>query len=273
MSRPTGWIIGWTSLFTAFLGGCTTERAPIDERFPLTHADATAALKEMRAMPVPLARPVIILSGWRDPGLACNALRGELEKLTPDRPILALGFAAQMSFDDCRSRVIDAVERQFPCDDPAWTTQVDVVAVSMGGLVARYAAANPTQERPGGKRLRIARLFTYATPHQGSQWAEAGLGGSLEQDMRPGSAFLAHLDRERAGSGFELYCYGRTRDWVVGIDRTAPPGETAWRVEAPALEGGHLTVFSDDRILADIARRLRGERPFSVDAGPARRPS
>ncbi|MFC1766418.1 esterase/lipase family protein [Planctomycetota bacterium] len=49
-------------------------------------------------------------------------------------------------------------------DDPNQTVQADVIAHSMGGLVSRYAA----MEVPGKPRLRIAHLFTIATPHQGA---------------------------------------------------------------------------------------------------------
>ncbi|MCX5659358.1 MAG: hypothetical protein NTW19_06495 [Planctomycetota bacterium] len=253
-----------TSFITTFSFGCASEPAPIDPHFALTRTDAKTALQEMQTHPAPIARPIVVLAGWRDPGITCGHLCAEIEKITPDRRILGVEFGGAMTFDDCRQKVIAEVEKRFPSGDPQQTAEVDVIAVSMGGLVARHAAAPPPDDQPGSKRLRIARLFTLATPHRGAQWAQTGLGGPLERDMQPGSAFLARLDRERAGSGFRLFCYGRTRDWIVGIENTAPPGETAWRVEPPPGEGGHLTVFNDERIFADIARRLRGERAFGV---------
>ena len=83
-------------------------------------------------------------------------------------------------------------------------------------------------------------------------------------DMRPGSDFLAALDADRAPGDYELLAYTRLGDLIVGAENAAPPGEEAWWVANPPLSFAHLGAANDPRILADIARRLRGEEPIST---------
>ena len=80
-------------------------------------------------------------------------------------------------------------------------------------------------------------------------------------DMRSGSEFLDRLNA--APRRYELIPYARLGDMVVGEENAAPPGETAWWL---AKSGGpaHMLAATDARILADIARRLRGEEPLTI---------
>ncbi len=82
-------------------------------------------------------------------------------------------------------------------------------------------------------------------------------------DMRPGSAFLAALNAEPHAADYDLHAYARLGDLIVGPERSAPPGLHPWWVANLPLSFSHLGASHDPRILADIARHLRGERPFS----------
>ncbi|MEX0741277.1 MAG: hypothetical protein WD079_00670, partial [Phycisphaeraceae bacterium] len=86
----------------------------------------------------------------------------------------------------------------------------------------------------------------------------------LQRDMRIGSAFLMELARAAEDKHYAMYPYVRLRDWVVGEQNAAPAGEHPWWVPKAFGEPSHMLAFADARILADIARRLRGEQPFSV---------
>ena len=137
--------------------------------------------------------------------------------------------------------------------------KVDLVAHSMGGLVARAAAMGGVfgQSR-GTKRLRIARLFTLATPHLGAKLARRIAPDRTARDMKPGSSFLHTLDDALMDAPYELICYARLRDSWVGATRTAPEGHgVRWVNGTRAV--GHLTITQDRRIIMDIAKRLRGE--------------
>ena len=257
------------------LAGCSADR-PLNPSFPLKMADAKTAWTQMESDPKPLARPVVVLGGIYDPGFVAEHVAHELGEIaSPDSRIISLTFFEIHTFDHCAEKLIDAVDREFPTDDPAQTVEVDVVAFSMGGLVARWAAAerhvdqfhiSETSGSPSAeqhcRRLRIARLFTIGTPHRGASLAWVPTFDQRVIDMRSDSAFLARLNGlER---GYEVIPYARLGDAVVGADNSAPPGQNAWWL-ARSFTLSHLLAGHDVRILADIARRLRGEEPFSIE--------
>lgn len=249
--------------------GCA---APTNRSFPVSVLDAQRVLGAMRTEPKPLARPLVVLGGFGDPGFAAGNLRAEFHKLTGDERVIGVAFLFCGDFDKCREHVIKAVDQAFPTDDPEFTTEVDVVAVSMGGLVARYAAvaappmpsARTDQAAANSRRLRIARLFTISTPHRGAAWAILPALSRLHSDMRPNSAFLRGLTAaESTGGGYEIYPYVRLGDTIVGAPNAAPHGQQPWWVPGEVLQAPHLMAMLDARIIADVARRLRGEEPFT----------
>jgi pimeloyl-ACP methyl ester carboxylesterase len=143
---------------------------------------------------------------------------------------------------------------------------VDVIAVSIGGVVARHAAAaTPT---PPGRRLRVARLFTISSPHRGAALAAfpaMPFVGGVQADLRPGSKFLRTLEHNERPGTYPVYPYVRLGDSLVGAANAAPHGQDPWWVATPPLEGAHTMAYCDGRIVADIARRLRGEEPFAKE--------
>src|SRR6185437_9117978 len=106
----------------------------------------------------PLQRPLIIVTGFMDPGLSALAMRIRFGGLFDDRRIITVQLADCYSVESCRKKVIAAVDRAFASTDAGQTTQVDVIGYSLGGVVARYAALAPPSTAE--KRLRISRLFT-----------------------------------------------------------------------------------------------------------------
>ncbi|MBT8486407.1 MAG: hypothetical protein HKO59_18010 [Phycisphaerales bacterium] len=241
------------------IGGCTA--TPTNPTFALTERQARLAWDAMCDTPRPFERPVIVLGGIHDPGLvAPNVARHLREVSSEETLVVPISFFTTGTFDACRRRVLTVMDDTLPADDPEETTEVDVVAVSMGGLVARHAARAVAGER----RLRVKRLFTIATPHRGARLAELPTFDRRILDMRSGSAFLARLNGNMHPDDPELFPYTRLGDAIVGPERTAPPHQTPWWVPNPPLTFAHLTAAHDPRILADIARRLRGEPPFAV---------
>jgi len=63
---------------------------------------------------------------------------------------------------------------------------------------------------------------------------------------------------------YDLICYCRLDDVTVGEEFCAPEGTPLWWVPTPFGEWGHMQAFFDARIVVDIARRIRGETPFST---------
>lgn len=227
----------------------------------LSVEQARELLQNMEKNPKQLERPVIVLGGWRDPGLVVWWIESALKRVFGPDSVLGLSFGFATSFDDCREDLLMLVDRHFPSGDPRWTTSVDVVAFSMGGLVARYAAA----DHEGQRRLRVNRLFTIATPHRGASLAFLAFFDPLGRDMRAGSEFLQLLDRALETASYQIVSYTRLSDLVVGAVNTSPKGQGPLWVPARALEPSHLFSARDDRIRADILRRLRGEPSIFSD--------
>lgn len=245
---PLGWL----------LAGCAT--APVNPSFPVTVAQARQDLDTMARHPMPLPRPVLILGAFMDPGFTTTLLNAQLRRVTYNTHFATVTFADCNSFDECRRRVIETAVVQFPSHDPLRTAEFDVVAASMGGLVARYAA------RPGEspRQLRMARLFTIATPHRGAILASWPSLLTLAQQMRPGSDFLRQLNTPPIAHNCQVLPYVWTSDNVVGAGNAAPPGQPPWWLPPIPLENPHIGAMQDPRILADIARRPRGETPYAV---------
>ena len=216
----------------------------------------------MAAAPVPLARPVLVLAGYRAWSVMPRTVASWLRCMTGARPdrFASLAYPWSTDFPAIVARAAALAESRWSGEE------IDVVGVSMGGLVARAAAAGIGLPHS----LRIRRLFTLGTPHQGAKLAALIAPDAAARDMRPGSAFLARLDAALPDAGYELICYTRLHDSFVGASRTFPRSTSPHWVSGTWILS-HLTISSDPRILIDIARRLRGEPPIAqIPAAPPR---
>ncbi len=255
------------------LAGCGIPIAPdqpLNPSFPVTNAQADAVLREAAAHPVRLRRPLLIVGGFADPGLGTRSLVKRFHDCTGDDRIAAATLGFDQSWTECRRHVIEAVDAAFPTTDPDRTTEVDVIGASMGGLAARYAALPPLPGDRPHRRLRIARLFTLASPLRGAVLADAipiNLH-PLQGGMRTGSWLYRRiadtpLDWDEQ---YAVYSYVRLADDQVGQSNAALPGVTPWWVSSPPWpQPTHHASFLDHRILADVARRLRGEPPLTTE--------
>jgi len=256
----------WVAVL-AMAVGCA-EPTPHNPSFPVTMEEARSALREMAVRPAALRRPVLVIGGYCDPGVSTAYLKHEIRKLTGDDRVVTAVVGFCQTFDECRQKAIEAVDRAYPNGDPQWTTEVDVIGASLGGLVGRYAAA-PSRDPQHPRRLRIARLFTIASPHSGAVLTKTATLTRLQADMRPRSEFLKYVGGCDAQAGYELFAYARLGDGLVGERYAAPAGQNPLWVGKAPLEGGHMGAWHDARILADIARRLRGERALSTKPAAA----
>ncbi|MEM9418498.1 MAG: hypothetical protein AAGA25_05505 [Planctomycetota bacterium] len=244
------------------LGGCAPQQ--VNPSFPTGEDEAEAIIEDIENDGRPLDRSVLVLAGWADPGFANSYWVSQLRKAgVPEDQVVGLEFLFDGNFEECRDHVISSVDEAWPSDEAGWTSEVDVVAFSMGGLVARYSAS-PSMAEGGAekRRLKIRNLYTISTPHLGAVMAEWPTLDRRVIDMRADSAFLDHLDDALAEASYTLIPYTRLDDDIVGSDRTAPEGRTPWWVDTPPLHRAHQEAYRDPRIRADILLRLRGEKPL-----------
>lgn len=251
------WLVGLAA------AGCANR--PVNPSFAISENDARAAIKQIEEDARPLDRPVVVLAGWADPGFMNSFWVDQLRCAgVPREKVVGLKFTFKGGFDACRRHVIDAVQQAWPSHDAVQTVEVDVVAFSMGGLVARYSAM-PSSTAPEGRKLNIRNLYTISTPHRGAAMAAVPTWDRRVIDMRSGSAFLASLDAAAPEAGYALVPYTRLDDPIIDSTQTAPPGVTPWWVDCPPLHRSHQEAYRDPRIRADILRRLRGEKPLTQE--------
>jgi len=147
--------------------------------------------------------------------------------------------------ETCAERVAAKVEeilKRSPHD------RVDVVAHSMGGIVARYYV-----HRMGGAK-HVRRLVTLGTPHAG-----VPLAGRLPFDpgrqMAPGGAFLQRLDEGRSLTpGTEIVCFWSRFDNMAVPYRGARVAECPHDVEFDDL--GHSALLLSLTVYRELERAL-----------------
>jgi pimeloyl-ACP methyl ester carboxylesterase len=252
-----------TIVVLLMIAGCATS-TPVNPSFPISPEHAREILTVDSTYPRPLKRPLVIIGGFLDPGIAQLVLTHDFKQYTHDNRIIGVSLGLSFDPDVYRKLIIEAVDKAFPATDPIHTTEVDVIGYSMGGLAARYSAITPAP----GRRLKIARLFTVASPHRGARTVEQIPFNlvPLQKQMRPGSAFLNSINNSADPGGvFPVYSYVVLGDRVVGASYASPPGQNPWWVSAPVFPSSHDDALFDPRIRADILSRLRGDDPLSHD--------
>jgi len=246
----------------------TLGRGGSDPSFGVGAAEVAAELQRLRATPRPLARPLVILNGYHTPAQVAWWLRVRLASLTSGRAadILTVSYPAQTMIEGAAEQSLAAITRRWGSGALERAGGLDVVGISMGGLVARLAALAPKARLFAGRpaalsdgRLQIARLFTFATPHQGSHRAARVAPDTAARDMKPGSPFLEALNAHPRE--YPLVCYSQRGDAVVQPLAAAPPGVRPLVADGSRLMS-HFTTAHNPWFLVDLARRLRGEAPL-----------
>ncbi|MDX9912128.1 MAG: hypothetical protein RBS39_09880 [Phycisphaerales bacterium] len=267
-------------LGTIALSGCIAVQTP-NPAFPITTREAMREWETIKARHVELERPVLVLGGYRAIPSMARRLRVSLERGTSGRreDFLSISYPWSTDIEAIAARVVESVAERWPGaivppDGAASDTQsdgtsepmrIDVVGISMGGLVARQAARTDM----GRPAIRIATLYTLGTPHRGAILAEKITIDRAGRDMRAGSAFMASIDAALSHADFPIVPYAHLRDTWVGATRSAPAGQE------PIWTGGtlflsHQALPDDVRILVDLSKRLRGEEPIGSPSPPPR---
>lgn len=125
--------------------------------------------------------------------------------------------------------------------------EVDIVAHSLGGIVARYYI-----ERLSGGR-KVGRLITIATPHAGTRIGRAGIGIPAARDLQGDSVILTELGPVRAGAAY-------TSIWSRSDAVVQPPESSSIApggTDEVLPDLGHLSLVLSPRVVAIVDARLR----------------
>lgn len=194
--------------------------------------------------PTDQPRPVLLVHG-----LGCN--RGVWRPLLARLPAAGFAPVRAINLEPCgelQSQAARAAQELRSLAQQAGGVPVDVVAHSMGGLVARalLRLVEPS---------RIGRIVTIGTPHQGTVLAR-WLPCSGAKQMRPGSSWLQALNAEQAGRlPVPLVSIYSLEDNIV-----APASSAAWcGAQLHALHGlGHFGLLRSHEALCAVEAALDG---------------
>jgi len=209
---------------------------------PGTHAGGKVEVMESNAAGAAL--PVVLVPGIWDTSSVFNRMTARLEKAGLSVCAVSLkpndgSVTLEQSADELR-QLIDA--------RLGLRRSLDLVAFSMGGLVARYYA-----QRLGGLE-RIVHFVTISTPHHGTSTAYLEpLPGVRE--MRPGSPFLQDLDRDAASlARVSVTSIWSPLDIVISpaVSSRLPFGS---EVQISVLL--HFLMPGDERVIEAVMRGLK----------------
>jgi triacylglycerol lipase len=162
-------------------------------------------------------------------------------------PVYALDLDpnnATVGLDRLALQVADYVNRTFAPEQA-----IDLVGLSMGGLVSRYYV-----QRLGGID-RVQRFVTISSPHHGTHLARLS-GRPACAQMRPGSAFLKDLNRDAdrlASLNFTsiwtpwdfVIVPARSSQMPVGREVKVHVFAHAWMVRAPQCHRAVVEALSE----------------------------
>ncbi len=135
--------------------------------------------------------------------------------------------------------------------------RVDIVAHSLGGLIARYYV-----QRLGGD-LRVRTLVTLGTPHAGTRAVPVLAPHPIIRQMRPGSEVLVELAQPAPGCRTRFVAFWSDLDQVMIPVETARLVHPDLPVENIKVSGvGHLALPVHGTVVAEIRRALAGAGPL-----------
>ncbi|WP_336920798.1 esterase/lipase family protein [Aquipuribacter sp. SD81] len=182
-------------------------------------------------------RPVVLVHGIGDNPSLFPAVRAELARRGHDH-VVAVDYSPER--DDVRAVAADLGRH---VEALAGSRGVDVVAHSLGGLIARYYV-----QRLGGHE-HVRTLATAGTPHHGTRTAHL-LPTRLGRQLRPRSDLYAELDEPAPGVRTRFVCL------ASGIDHVILP-RTSSLLAHPDLPAEHT-------VLPDIGHMSLAIHPASV---------
>jgi pimeloyl-ACP methyl ester carboxylesterase len=204
--------------------------------------------------------PVLLLHGFVDNRSAFALLRRSLQR-NGWTQVQAVNYSP-LTFDMRTAAAMLGTHVERICEESG-ERRVDIVAHSLGGLIARYYV-----QCLGGD-ARVRTLVTLGTPHSGTRAVPALIPHPLARQMRPGSAVLEELAAPARGCRTRFVAFWSDLDQLmipVGSARLEHPDLTAKNIKVTGI--GHLALPVHGAVAAEIRRELAGglARPGRADA-------
>ncbi|MGK5499643.1 esterase/lipase family protein [Streptomyces sp. URMC 125] len=206
--------------------------------------------------------PVLLLHGFIDNRSVFTLLRRSLAR-HGWHDVCAFNYSPLTCDIRCAAaRLAEYVEEV--CESSG-RRRIDVVAHSLGGLVARYYA-----QRMGGD-ARIRTLVTLGSPHAGTRAVPLLSAHPLVRQIRPGSEVIEELAGPAPG------CRTRFVAFWSDLDQVMVPAEAA-RLDHPDLDVrnvrvhglGHLALLAHGEVAAGVRDELAaGARRHRAPRGSA----
>ncbi len=149
---------------------------------------------------------------------------------------------ATLGLDQLATQVAAYVDKTFAPEQP-----LDLVGLSMGGLVTRYYV-----QRLGGIN-RVQRFITISAPHQGTRMAYLSTRLGCIQ-MRPGSAFLEDLNQDaNMLERLNFTSIWTPQDYII-VPASSSQMAVGREVKVPVF--AHALMARDLRIIKAVASAL-----------------
>ena len=147
------------------------------------------------------------------------------------------GHTRQLSYNYASTVSIEsmAIRLKHHLDANIKGGRIDIVAHSMGGLVARVYL-----QMLGGHR-RVDRLITLGTPHHGT-WSGSYLPTRLGSQFHPDGPFIRRLNALPPPPGVKVHCLVGGQDGII-----LPPtsARSPWPARAGHPDAAETLVFED----------------------------
>lgn len=199
--------------------------------------------------------PVVLLNGWQQ-GIngTCQIANSSSDTFgNLAQYLVSDGVPVVYLFDNCREDANQSVEtlgndlgkflRTIKYDTGAQVPQIDLVAFSMGGLIARsyLAGLQPNQSLAPPATTLVRKLVLIATPNFGSfiagQYAANITAGSQSAELIPGSSLL-----------WNLATWNQRADDLRGVDAIAVIGNAG--NYSPDLTSGTVLTGASDGVVS-----------------------